>query len=281
MLRKLFYWMSSISPTIATLLSKLKHQSRFAGKPELTAYGFLFSGSRNMINGKFEKDESMFFMDIAKNYEGFINIGANVGYYVAMAQHKGFRQIYAFEPNVSNFEVLQSNARLSYHKHTVLENVAVGDKEDTLKLYGDTTGASLVPGWSGTSSKVFNEVKVITLDKYFDENKLPSGPILVLIDVEGFEFFVLKGMIGLLERNDMALIIEICYQEHWESVNPYFEQTFVFLKNLGYNCYSVHSSKHDVIASYNQFLDYAKTNTNHHNYFFSKTSCESLKFDNV
>ena len=270
-----------MNPTIATFLSKLKHQFRFAGKPELTTYGFLFSGSRNMINGKFEKDESIFFMDIAKNYKGFINIGANVGYYVAMAQHIGFQKIYAFEPNVSNFEVLQSNARLSHHQYTVLEKVAVGDKETTLKLYGDTTGASLVPGWSGTSSKVFNEVKVITLDKYFDENKLPPGPILVLIDVEGFEFSVLKGMIGLLERNDLALIIEICYLEHWESINPYFEQTFVFLNNMGYNCYSVHSPKHNEISSYNQFLDYAKTNTNHHNYFFSKTSFNKLKFDNI
>lgn len=269
MLRKIFYYLSDHIPGLGALFSRVKHYIRFERKPRKTIHGFLLSGTESMIDGSFEVDETNFIIEIAKHYNRFINIGANVGYYVALAQHLKIKEIIGFEPNPLNFRLLNRNARLSDHPNTRLYNLALGESESELRLYGDTTGASLIPGWSGSSQKRFTTVNVVALDNYF-KNETFDGENLMLLDIEGFEYQALKGMKHLLKTKNVDLIVEICYKEHWEEENPHFKETFELLKELEYKCYSLHDKKRRFLKNYHEFQDHAEMNEHYHNYFFSK-----------
>lgn len=269
MLRKIYYWLSDVIPGLATILSNIKYKIRFKRPPRKTTHGFMFSGSENMINGTFEVDETNFIIAVSKNYDRFINIGANVGYYIALAQHLKFNDIIAFEPNPMNFSLLTQNSKLSNHTNTSLHNCAVGEFNSELRLYGDTTGASLVPGWSGTSTKNYTTVNVVSLDDYLSTRNL-NGNNLILLDIEGFEYQALKGMKKLLHSKKIDLIIEICYTEHWDEKNPYFEDIYKLLNELEYKCYSLHDNSRRLLSTFDEFQLYAELNNEAHNYFFSK-----------
>lgn len=268
MLRKIFYYLSDVIPGLGDLLSRAKYQIRFKGKPKETIHGFMLSGTKSMIEGSFEVDETNFIIEVAKDYDRFINIGANVGYYIALAQHLHIKEIVGFEPNPLNFLLLKRNAGLCDHRNTRLYNLALGEYESELRLYGDTTGASFIPGWSGSSQKRFTTVDVVALDNYFKQEPL-GGKNLILLDIEGYEYQALKGMRYLLQTKNIDLIVEICYKEHWNIENPHFKDTYELLKEIGYKCYSLHDNR-KILRNYREFQEYAEVNENFHNYFFTK-----------
>ena len=206
-----------------------------------TIYGNSFIGSNQMIKGKFEPLETTFFLSIIKNYDCFINIGANIGYYISLAQFYKVSEIHAFEPIESNFSLLELNSKKSNHNNTYLNFKAVSDKNGSSIIYGNSTGASFIEGWSGMDKNYFNTVETIRFDSYSMINNLndQSKLTLMLIDVEGFEFHVLNGMETTLGKNNIDFIIEICFTEHWPEKNPFFFKTFKLLESHGYFSYCI------------------------------------------
>ncbi len=138
---------------------------------------------------------------------GFIDVGANVGYYTVAAALSGM-EVLAFEPISSTASVLERNISLSGVSHKVKVIRAAAWSEDTHLtlnvnpyLLGQATARSDLSGNSWKEEKV----KATTLDRFSSE--LPS-PLIIKIDVEGSEVEVLRGAKETLNRT-LALVIEI------------------------------------------------------------------------
>ncbi len=145
----------------------------------------------------------------------FIDVGANIGRY-SVPLGKKFKVI-SFEPVKSTFNQLKINLKKN-NATSLLYNMGVGDSEDVTDIFFD-------PNEHGEASVAFKagkereRIQLIPLDKVLKKEKNS----ILKIDVEGFEYEVLKGAEKFIRNNRPDIIIEI-----WEG------KTIKFLHDLGY-----------------------------------------------
>jgi len=127
-----------------------------------------------------------------KNGDTFIDVGANIGFFTAIAAGIVGKQgqVHSFEPVLEHFYKLKNLAENNSQYNITANQFALGDKEKISKIYGNT----FIPALLGEDDKYMTlEVSIRRLDKYIQEKGL-NNIKLIKIDVEGFEFPVLKGM---------------------------------------------------------------------------------------
>jgi FkbM family methyltransferase len=145
----------------------------------------------------------------------FIDIGANIGLHtVAAALEKAAENQFfiAFEPEPINYSWLSKNCQTNNLSFVICKQEALGDKDDFLTLNISTTlnkGNHSLLVREGTVGG--EKVKVSILDKFLADSPFaPNIPVLIKLDVEGFEWPVLEGGMQFLKAlNDVVLICEV------------------------------------------------------------------------
>ena len=125
----------------------------------------------------------------------FLDVGANAGYYSALASDLGAATVVAFEPNPALAELIR---RSGFPVVQAAVGATVG--EATLYLSKDkgNTGTSSIREHYWGVGEFGITVPLITLDGYCERHRI--SPDVVKIDVEGAEAQVLEGMVRLLDR---------------------------------------------------------------------------------
>jgi FkbM family methyltransferase len=159
----------------------------------------------------------------------FVDVGANIGGYAIRACNSGINVI-AIEPDPENFSLLLENVRANRCEGKVETfNIAAGDESGYAKLYlPDPINFGSISLVRSISSSLRSEVQVKPLDEVLSNF---ACDMMVKIDVEGFEFHVLKGMVNTLKKVKY-LIIEI-RDENKRLVKD-------FLKSYGFKLKDVH-----------------------------------------
>jgi FkbM family methyltransferase len=136
-----------------------------------------------------------------------VDVGAMIGYYtVILAKRVGPNgRVYAFEPDVENFALLESNVQMNGYSHVECRNVLVGAESGPGKLWRATTNRGDHRAFA-TADREAVDVEIVALDDVIDR------PVdIVKIDVQGYEPFVLDGMRGVIERSpQLAMLVEFC-----------------------------------------------------------------------
>ena len=173
-----------------------------------------------------------------------IDVGANVGYISAVAaSYVGVAgEVHGFEPLTECYARLQRLRELNPEFRFTFNNVALGEKEGYLSLAynpeGDSRNATLVPG------KRFAEVRSVPvrrLDAYIRANiSSPQRIRVIKIDVEGFEFSVLRGLEGFLEGSRVRPLI-VCEIKPWElsKLGATIDDFDQFMNRFGYRPYLI------------------------------------------
>ena len=179
---------------------------------------------------------------LAGEVDTVVNAGANVGYYCLHALQLG-KHVIAFEPVPLNAAVLLKNIFANgWQENAEVFPIALGERPGILPLYGGGTGASLIKGWAGFHPGKPTLVPVSSLDAVLND-KLAGSKVLVLIDIEGFEYDLLKGAKKLLAMEPRPLwMVEIVSTEHQPSgraKNPNFLPTFELFWQHGYEAYGI------------------------------------------
>ncbi len=162
-----------------------------------------------------------------------LDIGAHKGGYTFwLARSVGATgRVYAFEPQ----PMLAANLRRCFDPaRVVVENAGVSDRNGTMELHipGDgapSPGASLEPIPAVTATGHSLSVRVIALDGYLQDRRLPVS--FVKCDVEGHELHVFRGA-GRLLRSDRPVLLFECEQRH-HGAQP-ITAVFAYLEDLGY-----------------------------------------------
>ena len=162
--------------------------------------------------GTYEKSEAKVMEEKIKGGNIVVDVGANIGLHTLnMARIVGNTgQVFAFEPDPSNFKILGKNVKVNNYKNIILEQKAVGDKHGRATLYhADNPGMHRIfpqtKARRGLSGQV--QVELTSLDKYFIDSNLVDKINFIKIDVEGLEFSVLKGMENILKNNKKIKIL--------------------------------------------------------------------------
>jgi len=209
--------------------------------PRMTPWGFTLAGNAAMASGAYEPQETRLVIELLKQVDLMVNVGANVGYYCCHALSMD-KQVIAVEPVVRNLHYLLKNIHDNgWADKAELFPVALGAKTDILQMWGGGTGASLIKGWASIPESYVTRVPVLSLDRVLG-NVLQQKRALILVDIEGAEYMMLQGAAQTLVNEPRPIwMIEIVATEHQPAgivINPEFAQTFEMFFSLGYRAYT-------------------------------------------
>jgi len=175
----------------------------------------------------------------------FIDAGANIGYISAIGAGLVGKngQVHSFEPIPIYFEKLDELRRFNKDYNIYVNKFALGDNlgKKTININKNLIGAnSMVFGLLNSNLiKDSIEIEVKRLDDYIF-NKNIQNISLIKIDVEGYEFLLLKGLIKFFENNKDSLpplIVEIT-PEAYPLLGCTLEDLEDLLRNFNYHAYS-------------------------------------------
>jgi FkbM family methyltransferase len=154
--------------------------------------------------GLSEFEEMGFVLHFLKKDDLFVDVGANVGCFTLLAS--GIKKAYtiAIEPIPKTFQQLRNNLRINGLDEKIdALNIGLSDKNGTLHFTHNVSQNNHVANKNDTDTI---EIGVKTLDEILKD----KNPILLKIDVEGFEKAVIDGASQTLEKESLqAIIIEL------------------------------------------------------------------------
>lgn len=225
----------SHTPGLAHLYRLMRDKLAAAAPSVTTPYGFKFSGDRSMADPGYEKEEIEIFLRNLKRAAICLDIGANVGLYTCLAASAG-KPVIAVEPLPRNLALLRRNLEANGFRDVEVLPLGLSSEVGTRRLFGTGGCASFQEGWAGSSTKRFQSVQVATLDSIV-MRLADHGPMLIKMDVEGFELDVLGGAgktLNLIPRP--TWLVEICLNEGCVvgGRNSRFAETFDLFWRAGY-----------------------------------------------
>ena len=173
----------------------------------------------------YEKERMSYLVNYIKKSNIFIDIGAHIGFYSILTSNY-FKQIYSYEPNFRNYQKLLKNIKQNkLEKKIKAFNHGLGEKQQKLKGISANKGELIqTSGFSISKNNITGED--VSILKGDDVIKLTNEDITLKIDVEGYEYNVLKGLEGTLNNNNCFIQIEI-----WDKN---LKNVLSFLENLNY-----------------------------------------------
>lgn len=169
--------------------------------------------SRWMIKNLKIWDESsveMIINQIKNDNTTFIDIGSNYGAYsIPIAKLKNKINVYCFDPSEKALNQLKDNIVLNDIKNIKYFNVGVGEKNktaffnDEIKNYNNSGSYEISNKYSG------KKILINSIDNLIDDGKIiPKKKIVIKMDIEGYEFLALQGLIKTIKKHDIFIFFE-------------------------------------------------------------------------
>lgn len=198
---------------------------------------------KKMYFGCYEIKLVKLMRNILKSGDVFIDVGANIGYLSALGAGLvgASGQVHSFEPIQKYFEKLKKMAFENLNYKIVVNQCALGENEGLTKI--DITNLHNI-GWNTMvpnlmikeTVKESFDVSVCRLDDYLKKNNL-NNIALIKIDVEGFEFPILKGLSNYWENNNRPVIVCEIVPLAYPLLNSSLAQLVEYLKKYNYSAY--------------------------------------------
>ena len=187
----------------------------------------------NIYTGLHEFEDMSLLLDFLREGDLFIDVGSNVGSYTILACGAKKARGFAFEPVPNTYKKLQENIRLNHIENIVHTfNIGLGANVGELSFTSsmDCMNHALSDGEVDSEAII---VTVSTLDLILKD----ESPILIKIDVEGFETCVLQGSENTLSKPSLKVVI----MELKGNGNRYkYDENKILelMKSKGFNTYS-------------------------------------------
>lgn len=163
------------------------------------------------IKRAYETETSSALLPFLKTARGFMDIGANVGYFSLLAKSANPKcHVVAIEPLPLNTEKLLRNKNLNNFESLDIVDVCISDEPGTTSF--------LIPpnnerGWGRIAYKTMFDGHLIqrtveTIDRIVPKLGV-SNVDVIKMDIEGFEFKALQGMVQTLKTHRPVLCIEL------------------------------------------------------------------------
>ncbi len=250
-MRKLIIFLYNINITLfKRLVPSLLRRIFFIGKTQVIDLNFckIVLNLKNSIDreiylkGYYEKEQIDFLKKVSKkeNIEYFLDVGSYIGYYSLCFMN--IKNIYAFEPNIKNFQQLEKNFKLN-NINGFIYNVACSNMSEEKKIWytnKNKMGGSAIYKKNDPELKKYDKNKIIFENiqtKRLDEMvKIEGKNLIIKIDVERHELDVLKGSCdNILNKNKVIMQIEV--------QNDLKNKVFSFLESNSFK--KIHSIGHD------------------------------------
>lgn len=145
--------------------------------------------------GVYEKAETRFFQSACRDGMTFLDVGANLGYYTALAARAvgPNGRVLAVEPDPDSFGYLEQTIAANAVGNVEAFPVAASDTPAMLPLYISTDNRGDNRLYASDEERPQVEVEARPLDALLRENKIETVD-LIKIDVQGYEPKVIAGL---------------------------------------------------------------------------------------
>lgn len=158
--------------------------------------------SNNLSSGKFYEGEMLTYIEHLSLSGIYVDIGAYIGTHsIFFSEICNSSKVIAYEPMQCSYDVLKENT-INYSKIEI-HNIAIGSKigKCSMNIVKENTGMSNV------SSVETGDISMTTLD--INLCNIKNKIDVIKIDVEGYEFEVLKGAHNIIKSHRPHLFIEL------------------------------------------------------------------------
>lgn len=180
------------------------------------------------------------------SFNTLIDVGANIGQFSLMARHvRPTAIIHAIEPLSSM--AAQYERLFAGDPRTTLHRFAAGTAAMTMEINvsNHPDSSSLLPIserqaalFPGTHKSSVETVNVIRIDDVLPVEKL-NAPVLIKLDVQGFELEALKGMPNLLSSAQWVYV-EVSFMILYEG-QPLADEIIYWLRDQGFSLAGVYN----------------------------------------
>ncbi len=163
-----------------------------------------------------------------------VDAGAYIGDSSIVLARYTDKKVYAFEPSLENFELLNKTINLNNVKDKIVPcMVALDSKVGTTGLLGAGAGARVT-----AQSKV--KIKTHTLDSYLTNRDSKIG--LIKMDVEGYEMNILLGCRKIILTDHPIMLLSIYHSaEQYLDIPRYMKNNYGDIYNFTFiDCNPVH-----------------------------------------
>ncbi|MBF0521778.1 MAG: FkbM family methyltransferase [Candidatus Omnitrophica bacterium] len=167
---------------------------------------FLYKPAYFLYKGISEREKIDQLTKIIKPGMTVLDIGANIGYYTILFSKLVGKEgkVHAFEPDALNFSYLKKNTKGL--DNVILNNAAVGEKSGDLFLYHSETLNVDCKTYDSGENRKKTKIACIAIDDYLSQNQRVD---FIKIDIQGFEYFAMKGMEKTIQRSaNVAMVGE-------------------------------------------------------------------------
>ena len=248
---------------------KLKNLIKYILQKILGLHNYLFLFARYVIlKLPYDKNEKDFlrFLNLIEEGGHVLDIGANIGvmtYYFAKKFSES--RVHSFEPVPDNLKVLRKIVDKFNLSNVKIYPYALGNKNEKVKMVMPEFnkvffhGLSHVEEVNTKNSGHLYDVEMRRLDSFEEIKNVKINAIK--IDIEEYEYNVLKGAEELIQKNRPVI-----YCELWENENR--EKSFEFISKLNYK----------VFINQEKNLKEYKEQKRYQNFFFIPVErCDYLK----
>lgn len=164
------------------------------------------------------------FVDLTRGKRCLLDVGALHGLFsLVFTGLIGESSAIAFEPDKISYSLLTKTLAVNPKHNVKSDQLAIGSSASMTKFRSDGLHLVACPENSG-NHPIHAIVSTSTIDIYCHENSIK--PDTIKIDVEGYEYEVLKGARHILELHKPLLFIEVhpaLLKEHKISAEMFFE----------------------------------------------------------
>lgn len=162
----------------------------------------------NIYCGLLEFEDLLFLLHSLREEDLFIDVGANVGIYTTLVSKETGANSISIEPVKKTFEILVANIKLNQlESKTQLLQIGLGEHQGELFFTQNKDSENHVINEADLAQT--KDVEIVSIDT-LDTVCKNKTPLIIKIDVEGFETKVLNGAKRLLnDENLKGVLIEL------------------------------------------------------------------------
>jgi FkbM family methyltransferase len=206
-------------------------------------------GAKIIYTGDYEPALKKIFRSVIKKGDHVLDIGANIGfhslYFAELVGPNGI--VTSFEPVPVNYRALSANIEINKAKNIISKNMALGSENETFSIRADENSDN--PG----AYNLFDKEGNIAIEcRIGDEIVLKNERVdFIKIDVEGYESFVIKGLIQTITKHKPVIIFEYDRYYHKKTNLPE-GHIFLMLGELGYTFQYILNNRLQDITSFQE-----------------------------
>lgn len=194
---------------------------------------------RYCLNGYYEPEVESYLKSALKPESVVVDVGANIGFFtLAVLGNSEGATVHGFEPSPGSFALFKACiSRNNLSGRVIANQVALYSEPGRMDFQIHASNYGAYDGfrdtrYPGVGESRTTEVQVTTLDIYSKQVGLDRLDLLK-IDVEGAEFFVLRGAREVLSSLHPTVLFEVGYQ----NLRPFGilpSDLYRFLEEVGY-----------------------------------------------